>query len=135
MIGRGDNLRHPLYIRDMIEAFRLAMYREEALGQVLLVGGERAITTNELVETFCRVLKLPRPRIRIPYGWGKALAAGTETVFGWLKKEPPISRRSLEFFDTNNAFDIGKAKRVLGFHPRYTFEAGLEATREWLARA
>ena len=135
MIGPGDNLRHPLYIRDMIEAFRLAMDREEAVGQVLLVGGERPITTNELIETFCRVMNLPRPRIRIPYGWGMALARGAETVFGWLKMEPPLSRRSLEFFDTNNAFDIGRAKRVLGFQPRYTFEAGLEATREWLARA
>ena len=134
MIGRGDNLRHPLFIQDLIEAFRLARDREEAVGQVLLVGGERPITTQELIETFCRVMDLPRPRIRIPYGLGRFLAAGAETVFGWLKKEPPLSRRSLEFFDTNNAFDIAQAKRVLGFQPGYTFEAGLEATREWLVR-
>jgi nucleoside-diphosphate-sugar epimerase len=43
-----------------------------------------------------------------------------------------VSRRSLEFFTTNNAFDISRARTVLGFTPRYSLSAGLAATRGWV---
>lgn len=134
MIGSGENLRHPVYIKDMLEAFHLAMQKEEAVGQVIIVGGERAITTNELIETFSNSLNTPGPVVRIPYGMGKAAAVLAESVFNIIKKEPPISTRSLEFFDTNNSFDIRKAKQKLGFYPAYSFEKGLSETRDWICR-
>jgi nucleoside-diphosphate-sugar epimerase len=41
--------------------------------------------------------------------------------------EPPISRRTLAFFENDNAFDIGAARRALGFDPRTDLAAGLRA--------
>jgi nucleoside-diphosphate-sugar epimerase len=55
-------------------------------------------------------------------------------LFGLIEKEPPISRRSLEFFHTNNAFDISKARTALGYDPKISFEAGLQESREWLVQ-
>lgn len=134
MIGKGENLRHPIYISDLLEAFSLAMDVEKAVGEVFLIAGERAITTRELVDVFCRVLNVPRPKIQIPHWAGVALAAGSEKVCGILKIEPPISMRTLEFFDTNNAFDISKAREILGFNPKVSFEDGLGNTRNWLRK-
>ncbi len=132
MIGRGDNLRHPIYIADMLEGFRLAMEHDAAVGETFLIAGDRAITTRELVDGFVKVLGTPGPVVSLPYGVGVAIAATAETVFGVIGKEPPLSRRTLEFFDTNNAFDIGKAKKVLNFNPRFSFEDGLKESRPWL---
>ncbi len=134
MIGKGENLRHPIYITDMMDAFCLAMEDEKAIGKIFVIGGENAITTNELVATFCKVLEVSKPKIRIPYGLGVIIAYLAEMIFGIAGKEPPISRRTLEFFDTNNAFDISKAKETLGFNPRFSFEDGLRDSREWLMR-
>jgi nucleoside-diphosphate-sugar epimerase len=134
MIGKGENLRHPIYITDMMDAFCMAMEHEKAIGKIFVIGGENAITTNELVATFCKVLEVPKPKIRIPYGLGVIIAYLAEMIFGIAGKEPPISRRTLEFFDTNNAFDISKAKETLGFNPRFSFEDGLRDSREWLMR-
>jgi nucleoside-diphosphate-sugar epimerase len=134
MIGNGENLRHPLYISDMIEAFRLAMEVDSAVGELFVIAGQTAITTNELVESFCTVMDLPAPKIRIPYWLGATMAWGIESVFSLARIEPPMSRRTLEFFDTDNAFDITKARRLLGFEPKFSFEDGLKDSLEWLER-
>jgi nucleoside-diphosphate-sugar epimerase len=132
LIGNGKNFRHPIYIQDLLSAFNLAMEAESAIGRVFIIGGNQAITTVELVDTFCKALDLPKPRIKLPMKLGEVMASGFETIFAIGRKEPPISRRSLEFFTTNNAFDISKAKQLLGFNPSFTFEEGLKDSRAWL---
>jgi len=134
MIGNGNNFRHPLYIADMMDCLRLAMDKEIEQGQVFLVAGEKAITTTELVHAFCKVLELPKPKIRIPYSLGMSIATCSELVFGLARRDPPISKRTLEFFDTNNAFDISKARKGLDFNPKFSFEKGLEDSLGWLVK-
>ncbi len=129
MIGRGRNLRQPLYVDDMIEAFRLAAIRPAA-GEVLLIAGEHAVTTQELVDAFCAAFGLPRPPVRIPYSIGIAATVCVESICRLIGREPPMSRRTLEFFDTNSVFDISRARAVLGFAPRYSLPMGLAATRD-----
>ena len=132
MIGKGGNRRHPIYIRDMLAAFVLVIEAGSAVGETFIIGGSNAFSTAELVASFCNVFNLAGPKIRLPMSLGKIAVSGAELIFRLTGKEPPVSRRSLEFFNTNNAFDISKAERLLGFHPAYTFEEGLEDSREWL---
>ena len=134
MIGNGKNLRHPLYISDMVEAFQLVMEDNAAVGESFIIAGKEAITTNQLVENFSKVMEFSPPNIRIPHWFGTAMAWGIEWVFGLVRIEPPMSRRTLEFFDTNNAFDITKARKLLGFEPKFSFEDGLQDCLEWLER-
>jgi nucleoside-diphosphate-sugar epimerase len=134
MIGDGENLRHPVYIKDMMDAFDLSIKRKEAVGKIFIIGGENAITTNELVNAFSKVFDLPGPLVKIPYGVGKAIAYISENLFSLINKEPPISTRTLEFFDTNNSFDISRAKTILGFQPEFSFENGLKDCRIWLEK-
>lgn len=126
MIGKGMNKRHPMYIKDMLTAFRMAMEKDSALGKTMIIGGDQIITTRELVDTFSRVLKIPGPVITLPYALGVAIATVSEAVFGMIGKEPPISKRTLEFFDTDNGFDISRSKKILDFSPEYTFDQGME---------
>lgn len=124
-VGSGGNLRHPLYIADMLQALELALNHTRADGETLIVGGEQALPTRTIVERICETMQIPKPRFRIPYSLGKVLALTVEGTSRLIRIEPPVSRRTLEFFDTNNAFDITKAKRLLGFAPRYRFEEGV----------
>ena len=62
------------------------------------------------------------------------LCLGVEGVFKGLGKEPPFSTRSLKFFTESSAFDIAKARRLLGFAPAVTLHEGLAHTyRHYLA--
>lgn len=124
-VGSGGNLRHPLYIADMLQALELALNRDGADGELLIIGGEQALPTRMIVDRICEAMEIPKPRYRIPYSLGKMLALTVESTSRLIHIEPPVSRRTLEFFDTNNAFDIAKAKRLLGFAPRYSFEEGV----------
>ncbi len=125
MIGQGNNKRHPMYIKDMLTAFKLAMERDQALGETMIIGGAQVITTKELVDTFSSVLSIPGPLLTLPYPVGVLIATVTETIFAIIGKEPPLSRRTLEFFDTDNGFNIEKSRKLLGFSPEYTFEQGV----------
>jgi len=56
------------------------------------------------------------------------VAATLELVYRAFDKEPPISRRTLRFFSANTAFDIGRARRLLGFEPVFDIASGLADT-------
>ncbi|MDZ7271139.1 MAG: NAD(P)-dependent oxidoreductase [candidate division KSB1 bacterium] len=138
MLGKGRfvkfgpcrNLRHPVYIEDMLDAFELAAHNAQAVGEVFIVADEQALTTSELLAAMCEVLRVPEPKLRLPLAPMHAVASLAEAAGKALHREPPFSRRSLEFFTTNNAFDISKARQVLGFAPKYTFHEGVKATVE-----
>jgi nucleoside-diphosphate-sugar epimerase len=125
MIGEGSNQRHPVFISDMVEAFHLAAERPGAVGQVFVIGAERAVTLRQFVETVCDVTGGRYPRARIPLWAGRILAASVERACVWAGRRPPISTRTLAFFTNNNAFDISKAKSALGFRPKYDLRSGL----------
>jgi nucleoside-diphosphate-sugar epimerase len=126
--GPCRNLRHPVYIEDMLDAFQLAAESREAVGQVVIIADDQALTTAELLAAFCDVLGVPEPKLQLPLAPMKVVASLAEAVGKLLRREPPFSRRSLEFFTVNNAFDISKARSLLGFAPKYTFREGLKAT-------
>jgi nucleoside-diphosphate-sugar epimerase len=125
--GRGETLRHSIYIRDMIEAFLLAEDSEAALGQVIIVGAAEPTTIRGLVDRIAAITGAAPPR-SVPFGLLQAVAVAAEAVCLPLGKEPPISRRSLRFFTGNTAFSIERSRRLLGFEPRYDLTGGLTET-------
>lgn len=134
-IGASKNMRHPIYIKDMLAAFELAMDETSAIGEMFIIGGEESLETRRLIHTICKVFNLKFPSLKMPFFIGKAIALGVESVFSLTRLEPPFSRRTLEFFTTNNAFDIQKAKKQLGFQPAYDFQAGLQDCAEQLIQS
>jgi len=129
--GSGKNLRHCVYIRDMVEALNLAADSDRALGQVIIVGDNEAVTIGQLVREIAAVTGSRRPP-RIPRSLLYLTASTVELVFRLKGKEPPFSRRTLKFFDNTTAFDISRARRLLGYTPRYDLTAGLRETHRIL---
>lgn len=134
-IGASKNMRHPIYIKDMLAAFDLVMDEPAAVGEMFIIGGETSLETQALIRTICEAYQLKHPSIKIPFFLGKVAALGVESAFSLTRLEPPFSRRTLEFFTTNNAFDISKAKQQLGFQPAYDFQTGLRDCAEQLIQS
>ncbi len=128
-VGDGSNLRHPLFISDMLDAFLLAADAPaEAAGRAYLIVGPQAVTVRELVGTCARVQGVEEPTLRLPR---RAVAAGlgvVETAFSLVGRRPPVSRRSLAFFENDNAFSGQAALRDLGFEASTDLESGLRMT-------
>lgn len=137
-VGRGDNLRHPIHVDDAVEALLRAdrwleagapaPERSSAGDPVFLVVGARAVTVRELVETAARILEVRPARLRLPRLPVRVGLAAVEGAFALLGRTPPVSRRSLAFFENDNAFDGSRARDALGFEPQVALDEGLRQT-------
>ena len=128
-VGDGSNLRHPVHISDMLDAFLLAADAPpDAVGGTYLVVGPRAVSVRELVRACARVQGVAEPKLRLPRPLVSAGLGGVEFAFRLVGRTPPVSRRSLAFFEHDNAFTGRAAAEALGFEPRVGLEEGLRAT-------
>jgi nucleoside-diphosphate-sugar epimerase len=125
--GDGAARRHCIYIRDMVRAFEAAATAESAPGHTVIVGERESVTVAELLHEIARLTGARPPR-SVPVWALSAAGLAAELVCGVLRREPPISRRTLKFFTSNTAFDVSLARHVLEFEPRYDLAAGLRET-------
>lgn len=131
MLGSGEVYYHLTYIDDLVEGFRLAAERPQAIGRTYLLAGPRYTTLNELVGLVAHELGVRPPRWHLPV-WPVWLAGALcEAVCVPLRVEPPIYRRRVEFYVKSRAFDISRARRELGYDPKVDLEAGIRLTAAW----
>ena len=110
--GDGRNVRDWLYVGDHCDAIRLVLAKGR-IGETYNIGGECERANIDLVRTLCALLDRLRPRARGSYG----------ELIKFVKDRPGHDRRY--------AMNIGKIQRELGWHPRESFESGLEKTARW----
>ena len=132
MIGSGKVLYHLTYVEDLVQGFILAGEIPGVSGNVFTIGGAEYLNLNELVTLIAEILGKPLSRKRhLPLGpiyWSAFLC---ETFCRPLGIEPPIYRRRLDFFTKDRAFDISKAKEMLGYEPKVSLRQGLRITGNW----
>lgn len=128
MIGSGETLYHMVYIDDLVKGFLLASEHENALNEVFIIGGARHCTINEIVEEVSDALKVKRPKMKIPLWPVRTAAVLCESICRPFGISPPLYSRRVEFFEMNRAFDITKARKLIGYEPEYDLKRGIEAT-------
>ncbi len=102
--GDGTQSRDFVFVKDVVKANLLAASMSKAEGKIFNIGTGRAVTIGHLWEIICTMSRLHiEPAYQPP--------------------RPGDIRESLA--------DIDRAKALLGFHPDYLFEKGLEITFEW----
>jgi dihydroflavonol-4-reductase len=130
LFGSGDGRRHMVYVDDVVSAFFRACDREEALGESLIVAGPSVCTLRQLLDEITRVTGSARYGFRLPLAPMLALAAVVEDSCAALKLDPPIYRRRMDFFYSDSAFDISKARQVLDWAPQVDLPEGIQRTFE-----
>jgi nucleoside-diphosphate-sugar epimerase len=118
-IGAAKNLRHPVYIDDFLDGMVLAANAgAEVAGMTFNIAGPSWMTVEEMVTTFAQAMHVSPPKLRIPRWLGLIAGWSAEQVAAVAKINPPISRRTLAFFENDNAFDIGAARTALAYAPQ-----------------
>jgi nucleoside-diphosphate-sugar epimerase len=131
MFGNGKTLYHPLYIDNLVDALVLAMDKNIGIGEAYLIADEEYVEIEDLIR---RVAAAIGTEVRVPHFPVLpvvALGHVVETVCKPFKIAPPIFPRRVDWYRQNRAFDIGKAKRDLGYQPRVPLDEGLRRTYEW----
>ncbi len=133
ILGDGKNLRHPIYVSDAVRGLELCSQVPRATGEVYLLGGEEIVPIGTLVRLVAETAQVRLCRWHLPMWWATPLGFALETACRPLGVKPPFSRRSIDFFQKNNAYDIGKARRELDYRPLVDLRSGLATTWHWLS--
>jgi dTDP-glucose 4,6-dehydratase len=110
--GEGRNVRDWLYVLDHCEAVRLVLERGRA-GDTYNIGGGAEKSNIDVVNTICSLLDKAAPRKGARYA----------DLISFVKDRPG--------HDWRYAMDYAKIRRELGWHPRESFQSGLEKTVRW----
>ena len=103
-IAIADQVFSRVHVDDIVQAAQLAL---NAAGGAYNVADDAPCSQNEVIEHACRLLGLPLPPLQ-------------------TLEEANLTPMALAFYAENRRVANGKAKRVLGWQPRYpTYREGL----------
>jgi nucleoside-diphosphate-sugar epimerase len=128
IFGSGKNMRHPVYISDVIQGLELCADTPNIDGEVFIIAGPVPLQSRELVNAISKELKARMPKIYLPIFLGQIAGLMLELLFKLIRKPPPFSRRSLDFFVKHNAYSIAKAQTRLNYQPQVDLLTGIQKT-------
>ena len=109
--GDGNQTRDFVYVEDLAQAVLLALEKPEIGGEVFQIATHKEHTVLEVAEALNRVAE-------------KELGKKSDIVFE-NERKGEVRR---------NFSDISKARKTLGFEPKFDLETGLERTFLWFRR-
>ena len=128
-VGRGTNLRHPIYVADMMDAYVAAAAAPPTVaGRAYIIAGPRPHSLRDIIGECARAQHVRPPRLAMPRSVAYAMGLTAEWAFAAVRREPPMSRRSLAFFENTTAFDTTLAARELAFRAKIELPDGLDRT-------
>lgn len=130
-IGRGDTLTSLCYIDNLIKALYLAM-QSDCVGEIFHVDDGKPYTAREIITVVSQILGSAPSALYLP----KSLLLGVaiaEEIFHHILglKLSGLSREKLETISMSLAFDITKARKLLGYRPDSNFPELAKTTIKW----
>ena len=135
IVGSGEAFYHPVYIDDLVDGYRLALERPEAVGEAFIVGGPRYVSQRELAALIARHTGGRVLPFRIPAAPIQLAGDLVEAICVPFGIEPPLHRRRVDFWTKSRAFSIDKARRMLGYAPKVDLDEGVARTAAWYREA
>lgn len=133
LIGDGNGLCNTAYIDNLVDLILLGAKHAAALGQAFIGSDGAGVPWREFYGAYARMLGVERMN-SVPLAAARAIAWGSEIVACVTHRRPFVARQSVEFYAHRVVYDISKARKMLGYSPRVSFEEGMRRTREWLAQ-
>lgn len=128
-VDGGWNLLGLSYVDNLVLGLILAAGAVAAAGQLYHVTDGEEITAREAIDAIADALSVERPRVSLPY-WAvlgaAALIEGTASALR-LSRPPPLTRYGVRFVSCHARYDLGKARRELGYEPVVPFREGVES--------
>ena len=137
VLVRGGVLS-PVFASDVVRGIVLAATAPEAppggasgveVGVFHLAGGV-GVAPEAFFGHYARMLGV---RLRsVSLRTARAAALALEAGAGLVRREPPFSRRTLEYVTHPGTYAIGRAREALGWAPRVPLAEGMRRTEAWL---
>ena len=133
-LGGGRGALNTIYVANLVDAIFLTVGKTEAIGQVYNLTDGEVVSKRRFIEAIVTGLDLPPvPSVGLPLWLARPLAK-------WMEKKarrqgavqpPRLTQARVKFLGLNLDFSIAKARRELGYQPRFSFEQGIRETIAW----
>lgn len=127
-IGKGENRRTLIYVKDVATAAVLSMTHPAAIGQVFNVTDGKCHNMNEIISTMCDALGRARPRFSLPVSPVRFIAGIGEDFASFIGRQSPVSRASIDKYTEDIAANGQRIQSLLGFTPQYDLTSGWRET-------
>lgn len=129
-VGFGQKLTPLVYVEDVVNATLLALQNGKP-GEAYIIASDNSIPLDDLHGLIMRSIGKKAPYLYVPEWMALSGAKLIEKVFPLLGKEPIVTYANIKSTIVDRTFDIGKAKKDLGYKQSYSFEEGVLLTIEW----
>jgi 2-alkyl-3-oxoalkanoate reductase len=138
-IGATEKLIDTTFIDDAVDAHLLAADAlaaenvDHVAGNVYFISGPKPVGTWTMIDRMLAAAGLPPVTRRISRTSAHLVASLCELTYGLLRlrAEPPLTRWVVDELSTAHWFDIGAARRDLGYDPAVTLDVGMERLAAW----
>ncbi len=128
VLGNGENRFQLLEVRDLVDAIRLAALNGRA-GEVYNIGAAEFGTVNEDLGALLEHAASGSRILHIPSRPAKAVLAALAAM-----RLSPVYRWVYDTADQDSFVSIEKARRDLGWEPRFSNRQAMIATYDWYLR-
>jgi len=127
LIGGGRNLIGLSHVENLARGLILAAGSPAAAGQVYHLTDGEEITARQAIEAIANACGAPPSRVSLPFWAVYGAAALVEGAARLARRTtpPPVTRYAVRLMACDCRYDIGKARRELGYRPTVTFRDGV----------
>lgn len=121
-----------VYVGNVVEAIERALDPAVPLGEAFNVTDAETVSKQEFFERIADLSGLPRPFATWPMWFARFMCQTFESAGKTFGFQPVLSMARLKFMGLNLDYSIEKAKRVLGYQGKTSFDEGMQKTIDWL---
>jgi 2-alkyl-3-oxoalkanoate reductase len=135
-VGDGSKQMNCVYVDDVVQATLLASSSTARSGAAYNITDGATPALRDFIGYIVDYYKLPMPTRRVPPAVAVPGCYASEYVghLLHLKRAPLMNISRLRFLYYNQNYSIDRARRELGYAPRFTYRDGLPPTLDWFAR-
>lgn len=125
--GGGRNLLGMAYIDNLVDGVIRAATVTDAASRIYHVTDGEDVTCRQMLDAIATALGVSPPRFSVPFPVVHAMAALMEGFAKALHMDspPPITRYGARLVACDCRYDIGRARRELGYRPAVSFREGV----------
>ena len=132
LIGSGSNVVKFVHVKDAAQGFYLTLEKDGSWGLTYFISENGWHSYSEVYKILSGITGRKAPTVTVPKQMAKALVypvhlariASGNWHFMWDPK-------TVDAVTTDRAYSIEKARKELGYTPRYSLEEGLRETVQW----
>lgn len=130
-LGSGNQAMNCIYVGNLVDAVLLALENPRAVGEAFNITDGESVSKKRFIEKVAAGFGVPKP------GWFKVPLWIAMPVAKWMEssarksgaKEPPLlTGARVKFLGLNLDFSIKKAREILGYSPKSSFDQGMDKT-------